>query len=199
MMGKSFDFIQPGAQLGTAVFLGIEGGFDAAKTGRQLGQEVSAARQEWQAVTPGGQVLGVADDLAPGQKVPLTAEARAKDPSRIAGGDLRHVNGALGEEHGWRSALADGHRPIQGPDKVSARGPDFITYNPETRSVVVWDAKYRGPGGRYPKTLPAKQLKSWMKEVRSAVDALEDADLRHLATEALENGRLTGEIFKWPR
>jgi hypothetical protein len=34
-----------------------------------------------------------------------------------------------------------GHTPIAGPGKVTATGPDFITFSPLNNCIVVWDGK----------------------------------------------------------
>jgi hypothetical protein len=153
-------------------------------------------------VTADGRTAVMAGDeasLANSFSKPMEARARGGgDPARISGGNPRHVNGAIAEEKGWDAALKSGHEPIQGPGKVSEKGPDFITFDPKSESVVVWDAKYRSSGKGYPKSLSPTKLKAWMPEVRKAVEALPDEALRAAASEALENNRVTGEIFKWP-
>ncbi|ABS26524.1 RHS repeat domain-containing protein [Anaeromyxobacter sp. Fw109-5] len=150
-------------------------------------------------VTADGRTVAAgAEGLSAAERFPKNMEARAGGPTRISGGNPRHVNGAIAEEKGWNAALKGGHEPIQGPGKVSEKGPDFITYDPKSESIVVWDAKYRSSGKGYPKSLPPKKLKAWMPEVRKAVEALPDEALRAAAKDALENNRVTGEIFKWP-
>lgn len=62
-------------------------------------------------------------------------------------------------------ALESGQLPISGPGKASMPGADYITYDPSKRSVVVWDAKYRAPGGSYPSSLPAAKLEAWQAEI----------------------------------
>jgi filamentous hemagglutinin len=81
---------------------------------------------------------------------------------------------------------------------VTAPGADFITFSPQTQSIVVWDAKYRGPGGSYPSSLSASKLQKWMTEVVEAVNKMSSGPVKKAATKALQEGRVTGQIFRWP-
>jgi RHS repeat-associated protein len=119
--------------------------------------------------------------------------------ARIAGGNIRHINGAVGEAHGWQAALDSGHMGVLKPGRVTATGPDFVTYNPRTRTVVVWDAKYRGPNGSYPSSISGERMRSWTSQARSAVESLPDSPMRAAVLDALNNGRVQGEIFRWPQ
>ena len=109
------------------------------------------------------------------------------------------INGAIGEAQGWRSALESGHVPVASPGKTSVSGPDFITYDPSTRSLVVWDAKYRAPGGSYPSSLPASKLQSWQSNISDAVKNMPAGADRIAAEKALRTGQVEGRIFKWPQ
>ena len=51
---------------------------------------------------------------------------------KISGSDIRHLNGALGEARGYNHALARGEIGIQAPGKITAPGPDYITFDPKT-------------------------------------------------------------------
>lgn len=117
----------------------------------------------------------------------------------IARGKLSHLNGAIGEAHGWSRALDSGHLGIQPPGKVTAPGVDFATFDPMRNQIVLWDAKYRGPKGSYPTTIPASKMGAWTKEVRSTIEAMPEGPLRKQYLEALENNRIRGEIFRWPQ
>jgi RHS repeat-associated protein len=118
---------------------------------------------------------------------------------RIAGSKLSHINGAIGEAHGWRNALEAGHIGIQSPGKVTAPGADFITYNPQTQNIVVWDAKYRGPGGSYPSSFPATKLQKWMPGVVEAVKNMAPGPARTAAERALLSGKVIGQLLRWPQ
>jgi RHS repeat-associated protein len=117
----------------------------------------------------------------------------------ISGGKLSHLNGAIGEAQGWESALNNGHIGIQPPGKVTARGVDFATFDPAKNQVVLWDAKYRGPGGSYPSSVPASKLPGWTEEVRATVDAMPEGPIKQQMLNALNNGRVRTEIFRWPQ
>lgn len=140
-----------------------------------------------------------AEEASAVERTSMHAEARAPgSDGRISGGDPRHVNGAIAEDKGFRAAIKSGHEPIQGPGKVTEKGVDFLTYDPKSESIVVWDAKYRSSGKGFPARLPVTKLKAWMPEVRRAVEALKDEELKAKALDALQNNRVTGRIFKWP-
>ncbi len=109
------------------------------------------------------------------------------------------LNGAIGEARGWNQALESGHVPISGPGKASLPGADYITYDPATRSVIVWDAKYRAPGGRYPSSLPLSKLQAWQAEIINSVKNMPDGQAKVSAESALKAGRVEGRIFKWPQ
>ncbi|WP_181107128.1 hypothetical protein, partial [Xanthomonas arboricola] len=66
----------------------------------------------------------------------------AIDVEVLSGKNLKHVNGSIGELRGYQAAVDElGHVGIQSPGKVTAPGPDYITFDKSTGSVVVWDAK----------------------------------------------------------
>ncbi len=117
----------------------------------------------------------------------------------IARGPRRILNAAVAEEHGYQAALSDGHIGIRPPGKVTRPGrADFITYDGRTRNVVVWDAKYRGPGGHYPSAIPSETLRRWMPEVTSAIEAMPEGPAKVAAQEAFRRGNVTGGVFRWP-
>lgn len=64
---------------------------------------------------------------------------------------------------------------------------------------MVYDAKYRGPGGSYPRQIPPAKLQSWLPQVRKAIDALPNGPVKARALQALQQGRIRGEVFKWPQ
>lgn len=147
----------------------------------ESGAEVSAAAGGLKPV--GGNSTGVA----------------ANDSQILAGSNLSHINGSIGELRGYQSAIDDlGQMGIQSPGKVSATGPDYITYDPASGNVIVWDSKYRGPGGSYPSNLPADKVNSWMPQVSDAIHNLPPGPLRDAAIDALQSGKVQGQIFRWP-
>jgi RHS repeat-associated protein len=135
--------------------------------------------------------------LAAGAGAAISARARS-NADVIAEGDLRHLNGAIAEAHGYHQALSRGHLPIQGPGKVTAPGVDFITFDPGSSAVVIWDAKYRA-SGRFPASIPAWKVTKWTEEARTAVESLPEGVLKTKARQALEAGRIRPDIFKWPQ
>jgi filamentous hemagglutinin len=98
----------------------------------------------------------------------------------------------------WRESLEEGHIPIQEPGPVTAAGADYITLDPDGAIVVVWDAKYRGPGQPVPTSIPATQLQSWIPEVVRAVQSMPDSAAKIGAVEALRSGKIKGRIFNYP-
>ena len=110
------------------------------------------------------------------------------------------MNAAIAEQQGYAAALEEGQIGIQGPGKVTARGPDYITFDPDAREIVIWDSKYRGPAGRsVSSTIPASKLKSWMPEVRNAIEAMSEGPAKQQALKAFEDGAVRGRVFKWPQ
>ncbi len=81
----------------------------------------------------------------------------------LAGGNINHINGSIGELHGYQDAINNGEIGIQAPGKVTASGPDFITYNPNTGRVNIWDSKYSSKG-KWPKTAEGFGTKKWLDE-----------------------------------
>lgn len=78
-------------------------------------------------------------------------------------------------------------------------GADYITYDPSSRSVIVWDAKYRAPGGSYPTSLPDSKLQAWQSEIINSVKNMPEGSAKAAAESALKAGRVEGRIFKWPQ
>lgn len=109
------------------------------------------------------------------------------------------LNGAIGEARGWNQALESGQIGVSGPGKASLPGADYITYDPSNRSLIVWDAKYRAEGGRYPSSLPASKLQAWQSEIVNSVKNMPEGPHKAAAESALRSGRIKGQIFKWPQ
>jgi subtilisin family serine protease len=127
------------------------------------------------------------------------AERTVGESEVLASGKMSHLNGAIGEAQGWENALNNGHIGIQPPGKVTAPGVDFATFDPAKNQVVLWDAKYRGPGGSYPSSVPASKVPGWTQEVRGTVDAMPEGPMKQQILNALNNGRVRTEIFRWPQ
>ena len=119
---------------------------------------------------------------------------------KIAGSKISHINGAIGEAHGWQHAIDDlDHIGVKPPGKVTARGVDYVTYDPRSRTVFLWDSKYRGAGGSYPSSVPSSKLPEWTNEARTAVESMQDSPLKTEILDALNNGRVDPQIFRWPQ
>lgn len=116
-----------------------------------------------------------------------------------AGSNRNHVNGSIGEIRGHANALEQGHLSIEAPGVVTAPGVDYVTYNPITEEIVLWDAKYRSEGGSYPGAVSDAQLKRWTSQLENTIRNLPDGDLKRDALDAYEQGRIKPEIFRWPK
>jgi len=118
-----------------------------------------------------------------------------------AGSKLTHINGALGEAHGYKRATEElGHVGIQSPEKVTAPGADFVTIDPKDGTIYVWDSKYRGPNATsYPSSIPPAKLAVWTSQLKETINSMPDGPIKDMALDSLKNGKIQGEIFKWPQ
>ncbi|MBR4085815.1 MAG: hypothetical protein IKK33_16180, partial [Lachnospiraceae bacterium] len=116
----------------------------------------------------------------------------------LAGGNINHINGSIGELHGYQDAINNGEIGIQAPGKVTASGPDFITYNPNTGRVNIWDSKYSSKG-KWPKTAKGFGTKKWLDETKEAIENISDTTLRDEIMDAFNNGKISWIIYKWPQ
>lgn len=82
------------------------------------------------------------------------------------------INGSLGELNGYKQALDSGRIGIIEPRKASAPDVDYATFDAEESIVYVTDAKYRGPGGSYPSSIPQQKVNAWTQEVHAEVKKL---------------------------
>jgi RHS repeat-associated protein len=114
---------------------------------------------------------------------------------------IRIQNGAIAEQLGWEHALDDGEIGIKGPGKVTTSGPDFITYNPESDTINVWDAKYSSIGQR-PNVDPETFVTKWWPYITRAVVAYVEnpANTAYIdeIQEAYINDQIVGRVFRWP-
>lgn len=120
---------------------------------------------------------------------------KAIDAGNVSPTAIRsHLNGAAGEQLGWESAQADGEVGIMGPQNVSYKGPDYITYDPINDKIKVWDAKNYSDASSLPKTLPQRKLDNWMPAVKKAVGDY-TGPYAAQAQQALAAGKVEGAIF----
>jgi RHS repeat-associated protein len=202
------------ASVGAAVALGRMGGEEPAKapgTSKPITGTVVESNAGAPAVEPvpsqrvpvvagGSQAADAAPAPGTTTTAPNTGAGTAASADRLAGSKLEHMNASIGELHGYEEALGQGHVPIRGPGKTTARGADYLTYDPVQQEVVFWDAKYRGPqGGSVPRTLAPAKIQRWTPEARKAIEVLPDSPLKADMLRALDAGQVRGEIFKWPR
>jgi hypothetical protein len=105
-------------------------------------------------------------------------EARRVKPDAPIG----HLNSAIAEELGWRDAISNGEIGIKGLGNVTTGRPEFITYNPETDRINLWDAT----AGKLSKQLPVPEY--WMPEARAAVGSYTGPYAAEIQ-QALDNGQ----------
>ncbi|WP_371375258.1 VWA domain-containing protein [Sporomusa aerivorans] len=197
-----------------AVLYLIEGKvFDASISGASLlpfGDIVKGAKYLWNPATK--HLVKVTEDIkiahvyeearvvAKGKKSAEEAmEVSVLDNTeKIAGSDIRHLNGALAETHGYNKALAEGEIGIQSPEKITATGPDYITYNPKTQTITVWDSKY-SLNQNWPNSAKGFESEKWINETKNAIDNIQDSDLREQVKDAFKNGKIKWQLFKWPK
>ncbi|MBO4617184.1 MAG: hypothetical protein J5717_07505 [Lachnospiraceae bacterium] len=131
------------------------------------------------------------------QIVSQTAEISNAQTEKLSGGYLRHVNGSIAEIQGYNQAIASGEKGIQKPGKVTAPGPDYITYDAESGYINVYDAKYSFKG-IHPTTAKGFGTKKWMIEILEAINELADPELKALALDAYNKNMIAWRIFPWP-
>lgn len=102
----------------------------------------------------------------------------------------------MAEELGWRAALSRGEIGLMAPGKITATGPNFITYNPTDDIINVWDAKYSS-SGTFPSSLSASKLSSWSPWIKGAV-ANYSGKYSNEITNAYNNGQIQGLLFTYP-
>jgi hypothetical protein len=96
----------------------------------------------------------------------------------------------IAEELGWQDAISNGEIGIQGPGKVTTAGPDYITYNPDTDTINLWDAT----ASKTPKQLPVPEY--WMPEARAAVASHTGPYVAEIQ-QALTDGQVDTYIFRY--
>jgi filamentous hemagglutinin len=115
------------------------------------------------------------------------------DADRVA-----KMNAQITEVQGYLESLRNGEIPIQGLGNSNAQGPDWITYEPSSQTVFVWDAKYRAPGGRYPSQIDPDTMEKWKSEIADAIACMPEGDAKEGAAKAFADGRIRGRIFRGP-
>ncbi len=111
---------------------------------------------------------------------------------------VNHLNRAMTEELGWQSAANQGQIGVMGPGKLTALGPDYITFDPSTMELVVWDAEYSSCG-RFPSgQIPASKMSSWSSFISDAVNNYTGPNAAAAVKQALANGEIRGDYFTYP-
>lgn len=168
-------------------------------SGRALGfaAEFLAGYAVERAIFKGIQFLSQSRSFSPPRNIPRYGNLSTEI---ISGSKIEHLNGALGEIHGFRYALDElGHIGIKGPGKVTAPGFDFATYSRSDNMIFLWDAKYRSSGKGFPTRIPPDKVESWTRELTEYVNRMPESQMRTKFLNAINEGRIQGEIFTWPR
>jgi filamentous hemagglutinin len=116
----------------------------------------------------------------------------------LARNDIRHINGAIAEAHGYADALESGQLGIQAPGKVTLPGPDYITFDPAAGKIVVWDSKFSSTG-KFPTSAKGFEARSWLNQVNSAIQSIKEPMLKEQAQKAFSNGMIEWKIYTWPK
>uniref|UniRef100_A6W0N5 Uncharacterized protein n=1 Tax=Marinomonas sp. (strain MWYL1) TaxID=400668 RepID=A6W0N5_MARMS len=119
--------------------------------------------------------------------------------SVLSGANVNHVNGTIGELRGYQDSLNNGHIGIKAPGKVTAPGVDYITYDPESGEIILWDSKYRKEGGSYPSSVSESKTSRWKVEAKNAIEKMPEGALKNSVLKAFENGKVKAEISRWPK
>jgi hypothetical protein len=136
----------------------------------------------------------------PGEQegVPGSSNADGGTATTIAGSNINHINGAIGEAQGYQYATQDLKQiGIQAPGNVTTPGPDFITFDPANGTINVWDAKFRS-NLNFPSSANGFGSQAWLQEVQQAINNIPDATLRQQVQQAYTNGKINWNIFQWP-
>jgi len=110
------------------------------------------------------------------------------------GAPSNHIYGAFGENRGWKLSLSSGEIGLQAPGKVTARGADYITYNPKDGFIKVFDSKYSKTGKSLPKGDVFNPQK-WKSEIQSSVKNYEGPHKEQIMR-ALNEEKFKGVYFK---
>ncbi|WP_194909670.1 RHS repeat domain-containing protein [Catenulispora rubra] len=173
---------------GIALF--VDGGWNSFKLGGSL----------FRAGAEGFNTAPAAAAAASDPAAALTPDQALKnaidDGRTKAGADYRHQHAAAAEEMGWQESLAKGEIGLIGPSKVNGPGPDWVTYDPTTGKIKVYDSNWSSKGDY--KTFPDNKMggpKGWMdKWVKPAVDSYSGpyaADIQ----QALVNNDVEGVVY----
>jgi hypothetical protein len=146
---------------------------------------------------------GSAGDAAPPPSSSISPPTRGQNPETLAKvnkgkAPYSELNASVAEINGYQRALDRGEIGIMAPGKASAPGVDYATFDPVAGEVIISDAKYRGPGGTYPTSIPDAKLADWTDQVKDVVSGWADSPQKTQILNALDNGRVRGEIFPWP-
>jgi RHS repeat-associated protein len=141
-----------------------------------------------------GGVFGAAGSALKSTSPEDAALAKAIKEGRVTeSAPLNHRNGAMAEELGWREATGRGEISVAAPGKITAVGPDYITYDPDADVINVWDAKF-SKNGRYPSSLSQAKMDAWEGDVEAAVKGYSGPHAADILN-AWSNGQIVGKIF----
>lgn len=80
---------------------------------------------------------------------------------------------------------------------MTTNGPDYITFDPNTQTINVWDAKYSSIG-KWSNSAKGFGSQSWLDEIQKAINNISDPILKQQLQNAFDNGKIDWKIFKWP-
>ena len=127
------------------------------------------------------------------------ATALISEDNRLSGSNRNHVNGSIGEHRGWYDSLDNNEVGIIAPGHVTAPGVDYATYDADEDRIILWDAKYRAPGGNYPSAVPVSKIPKWTAEVNEAIQRMPESRMKSNMENALKNNQVDAQIFRWPK
>lgn len=202
-----YSFLNPGATVLDVATAGLMyGGMNYAKLGtafpnQSLISQYNSQQSLIQAGLANQRVISAASRQNPkinNEKTePPSIGVGEVEMGKLSGGYLRHVNGSIAEIQGYRKALSLGEIGVQPPGVVTQAGPDFITYNQNSKIITVWDAKYSSTG-RWPSTANGFRSQAWLDAVKDAISTIKDPALKAEIMSAYNNNQIRWSIFKWP-
>jgi hypothetical protein len=117
--------------------------------------------------------------------------------TKISGGNINHANGAIAEAHGMNQATKNGEICIQSPGKVTASGPDFVTYDSYSEIINVYDSKYSFKQN-WPNKAKGFGSKAWLDDIQKSINNIYDPVLKQKVQKAFDNKDIAWKIFQWP-
>jgi hypothetical protein len=205
-LGRSIELAKEGkwteamsTLVGTNVDWGaVIGGLRGVRRLRAIIEAEAETQKATRAATEGTQAASEAGRLAADSAAPSSSIASGPEAKVLARSKPEHYNASIAEIQGFEEALRRGQVPILEPGAATAKGLDYATYDPRAGEIVIWDAKYRSPGGSYPSSIPATKIQAWGPQLQRAIASMADGPLKDEILAALRAGKVRGRIFRWP-